>query len=62
VRAAQEQGDLDPELDADAVARVLQAMFQGFILQQAWDEDVDVAAYLEAVEAFLDALLKARVP
>jgi AcrR family transcriptional regulator len=61
VREAQERDELDPGLDPDAVARVMTAMFQGFILQQVWDEQVDVASYLEAAEAFLDALLTARV-
>jgi len=62
VRQAQERGELDRGLDADSVARVMTAMFQGFILQQVWDEDVDVASYLETAEAFLDALLTASVP
>ncbi|HEV3230455.1 MAG TPA: TetR/AcrR family transcriptional regulator, partial [Solirubrobacteraceae bacterium] len=57
VRAAQERGELAGELDPDAVARVMIALFQGFVLQQAWDERVDVAAYLEAAEAVLDALV-----
>ena len=33
------------------------ALFQGFVLQQAWDEDVDPAAYLATVEAIFDALV-----
>jgi hypothetical protein len=37
------------------------ALFQGFVLQQAWNERVDVAAYLETAEAVLDALLTAPV-
>jgi AcrR family transcriptional regulator len=61
VREAQERGELSPGLDPDSVARVMLAMFQGFILQQAWDERVDVAAYLETVEAFVDALQTQRV-
>jgi TetR/AcrR family transcriptional regulator, transcriptional repressor of aconitase len=57
VRQAQEKGQIDGGLDPDALARVMLAMFQGFILQQAWDERVDVLAYLETAEAFIDALL-----
>jgi AcrR family transcriptional regulator len=57
VREAQERGELAPGLDPDSVARAMLALFQGFILQQAWDERVDVAAYLETVEAFVDALV-----
>jgi AcrR family transcriptional regulator len=61
VREGQESGELDRSLDPDAVARVMLAMWQGFILQQAWDERVDVDSYLEAAEAFVDALLTERV-
>ena len=61
VREAQEKGELDKSLDPDAVGRVMLAIFQGFILQQAWDERVDVATYLETAEAFVDALLTERV-
>ena len=32
------------------------ALFQGFILQQAWDERVDVDAFLDTVETLVDAL------
>ena len=61
VREAQGRGELDESLDPDALARVMLAMFQGFILQQAWDEHVDVASFLEAAEAFVDALMTAGV-
>jgi AcrR family transcriptional regulator len=62
VREAQERGELAPQLDPEGVARVMTALFQGFVLQQAWDERADVATYLETVEAMVDALLPARVP
>jgi AcrR family transcriptional regulator len=57
VREAQERGELRAELDPDSVARVATALFQGFVLQQAWDESVDVAAYWETVEAIFDAMV-----
>ena len=57
VREAQERGELRQDLDPDSVARVVTALFQGFVLQQAWDESVDVAAYLRTVEAIFDALV-----
>jgi AcrR family transcriptional regulator len=60
VREAQERGEVPSELDPDAVARVVIALFQGFVLQQAWYERVDVAAYLETVETMFDALLIER--
>jgi hypothetical protein len=61
VREAQQSGDLAPELDPDSVARVMLALFQGFILQQAWEPRADVAGYLEAVEAWLESLLTSGV-
>jgi TetR/AcrR family transcriptional regulator, transcriptional repressor of aconitase len=61
VREGQERDELAPGLDPDAVARVMIALFQGFVLQQAWDERVDVAAYLETLETVVDALVAERV-
>ena len=60
-REAQERGELDEKLDPNGVARVMTALFQGFVLQQAWDERADVATYFETVEAMVDALAPARV-
>jgi AcrR family transcriptional regulator len=56
IREAQEHDELPAELDADSLARAMLALFQGFILQQAWDERVDVEAFLATVEALVDAL------
>ncbi len=61
VRDAQARGELDDSLDPEGVARVFQAMFHGFVLQQAWDPKADVATYLETVEAVADALFPERV-
>ena len=60
VREAQERGELADDIDPEAFARAMLALFQGFILQQAWEPDADVAAYLETCEAMVDALLPAR--
>ena len=60
VREAQEAGELADDIDPDSFARAMLALFQGFILQQAWEPDADVAAYLETAEAMVDALLPAR--
>jgi AcrR family transcriptional regulator len=61
VREAQERGELRSDLDPDAFARAIQALFLGFVLQQAWEPRADVAAYLETVETMVDALLNAPV-
>jgi AcrR family transcriptional regulator len=61
VREAQERNELRADLDPDSVARIVTALFQGFVLQQAWDEGVDIAGYLQTVEAIFDALAPAQV-
>jgi AcrR family transcriptional regulator len=58
---AQERGELAPEIDPEGLARMLLALFQGFVLQQAWDPRADVAAYLETVETVIEAVLAAPV-
>ena len=45
-----------PDIDADALARVLIAIYQGLLLQTVWDPAVDNAAYVAAVESLLARL------
>jgi AcrR family transcriptional regulator len=42
-----------PNIDADAFARVLIAIYQGLVLETVWDDNTDNAAYVEAVESLL---------
>jgi AcrR family transcriptional regulator len=42
--------------DPDALARVLISIYQGLLLQTAWDETVDNDAYVKVVRSLLDAL------
>ena len=56
VRAGQARGELRPDLDADALARAMIALFHGFVLQQAWEPGVRLAPYLEVLDALLDGL------
>lgn len=60
VRHAQADGTLPAHLDPDGMARVCAAIFHGLVLQQAWDPDVDVANYIDATLALLDALQSGR--
>jgi len=60
VREAQRRGELDPALDAKAVAQVLVAIFQGLVMQRALGIEVDSGAYGQVVEAMLDGILKER--
>jgi AcrR family transcriptional regulator len=58
---AQQRHELPASLDPDAFARILIALFQGFVLQQAWDDQVDAAAYMAAVTSTLGALFGVRL-
>jgi AcrR family transcriptional regulator len=51
VRRAQDEGQIDPALDAHAVARIMLAIHDGFGLQWALDPDVDIPKYREAMLA-----------
>jgi AcrR family transcriptional regulator len=62
VRAAQRRGELPAQLDPDAVARVMIALFQGFVLQQAWDPGTRVAPYLAVIDALLAQLTDETPP
>jgi AcrR family transcriptional regulator len=56
IRKGQRTGQLAEGLDPDAMARVCAAIFQGLVLQQAWDPGVDVETYMNTVTAFIEAL------
>ncbi len=56
VNHGQATGQLDSELDPDAVARAMIALFQGLILQRTWYEDIDLDAYRAVVRAMLGGL------
>ncbi len=56
ITAAQAAGDLPVDIPADGLTRVLLAIIQGFILQQAWDPGIDIASYRQAVAFLIDAL------
>ncbi|HMN72633.1 MAG TPA: helix-turn-helix domain-containing protein [Rhodoblastus sp.] len=56
VTRAQAAGRLAADLDADAVARTLIAVFQGFVLQASWGEPLDPAACVAVVERMIDGL------
>ena len=56
------RGELPKDVSADAMARVVIALFQGFVLQACWDEKVDVAAYMRAVDLIRRRLVLAKSP
>jgi len=59
IERGQREGTLPRSLDPRATARVCAAIFQGLVLQQAWEPALDVTAYLESVLGILDALAAA---
>jgi AcrR family transcriptional regulator len=58
LRNAQRAGQLPEDLDADAFSRVLLALVQGFILQQAWEPDLDVESYLTTALSLVNAFFR----
>ncbi len=57
-RRGQRGGSLPPGLDPDGAARVCASIFQGLVLQQAWDPQLDIEGYVAAVLALIDALTR----
>jgi AcrR family transcriptional regulator len=56
LRSAQQTGQLSDSLDPDAFSRVLLALLQGFILQQAWEPEIDTEAYLETAMRLISSI------
>src|SRR6185437_11512794 len=53
VEQAQRMELMSRDLDADAVARCLIALFQGFVLQVAWGEKIDIDGCVAAIDRML---------
>jgi TetR/AcrR family transcriptional regulator, repressor for uid operon len=56
LRTAQQAGQLPKDLDVDAFSRVLLALLQGFILQQAWEPEIDTEAYLTTAATLISSV------
>jgi AcrR family transcriptional regulator len=54
---ARSRGALDTAVDPASLARVLLALVQGFLLQRAWDPDLDPGPYKDTVLTMLDRVL-----
>jgi hypothetical protein len=46
-----------PGIDAPTTARLIASVFQGLVLQQAWDPSLDVAAYARTAESWIDSAI-----
>jgi AcrR family transcriptional regulator len=51
-----ESGEIPREVDSDAMARVMIALFEGFVLQKCREKNLDVARYVDAVLLIWDRL------
>jgi AcrR family transcriptional regulator len=56
VSQAQRMQLLSGDLGADAIARSLIALFQGFVLQAAWGEELDIDACIAVIDRMLTGL------
>jgi hypothetical protein len=54
---AQQSGEFPAVLEPDATARVLIALFHGFILQQSWDDSTRLEPFLTVARAAFEALI-----
>jgi AcrR family transcriptional regulator len=57
IERAQHTGQIRPDVDPEALSRVLAALFQGLVLQMAWDEQVDLHACGQVVRGMIGSVL-----
>jgi len=62
LRDAQRRGELTGSLDADATSRVMLALLQGLILQQAWEPQMDIEAFAATATVLIRATLSSTKP
>ena len=48
--------DLPPGLDPDSVVRIFVAIYQGLVVQNVWDDDVDNERYIETVATLIHGI------
>jgi AcrR family transcriptional regulator len=61
IRQTQGDAGLPAGVDPDAAARILIAIYQGLMLQTAWDETVDNRSFVHAVQVILAGLMRIDV-
>lgn len=54
---AKDSGELAAPMDPIGAAHLCASLFQGLVLQQAWNPDLDVEAYLSAVSTLVELLI-----
>jgi AcrR family transcriptional regulator len=55
IRESRARGEVPRDLEPEAAARLIVALFHGLILQQTWDPRVDVTAHVALIERVIDA-------
>jgi AcrR family transcriptional regulator len=60
IRQAQRRREISRQIDPEAGARAIVALFQGFVLQAAWDPSADLRAYQDLMGQLLDGLGQGR--
>ena len=60
IRRGQKRGVFTREIDATAMARVLVATFQGFVLQAAWEPKLDLEPCFELVTNLVQNFLVSK--
>ncbi|MGA2366751.1 MAG: TetR/AcrR family transcriptional regulator [Steroidobacteraceae bacterium] len=58
IRRGQKRGTFNAKLDAAAAARLLIAIFQGFVLQAVWEPDQDLEACFRMIDELVPRLLR----
>jgi AcrR family transcriptional regulator len=61
LRAGQRDGSVRRDVDAAATARVAAAVFEGLVLQQAWEPRLDVDRFVRAAVRLLEGLAPAAL-
>ncbi len=54
ISRAQMRGEFPAELDPESFGRVMIALFQGFVLQLSWDEELEVEPCLSVIDGWLN--------
>jgi TetR/AcrR family transcriptional regulator, transcriptional repressor of aconitase len=57
LRRGQQDGSVPAGIDPVSAARVCAAIFQGLVLQQAWEPELDIDGYIGAVIALIDRFI-----
>lgn len=55
LRISQKNGHINKDVDADSLSRVMMAILQGFILQQAWEPGLNIDRFLKSAMLLMNS-------